>query len=199
MMSGPKAGRKTFVENADVIECRNGTDKSKACDSFATLNTKCLFCDPNHGCADHINTCRYRMISDDTDEDALEQTKKYDKCHPGTLLGGDSCPIELRNEFAKSTSKDEEQAAKAAKAATASLESVETIADNSSSSSNTGGGVIVEEINEVVVSKKKKQSSSDNGNNDDVDEDVDEKNDTTNDEEENNKRRLLLRYRRRLS
>merc|ERR1712157_424527 len=86
---GVKSGRKVHVENAKLVKCHDGHNTNKACESLATFqNVQCLYCG-QHGCADHINTCRYKLASSSDEDDNEDETYiEFDKCKPETLLGG---------------------------------------------------------------------------------------------------------------
>lgn len=89
--SGVKACRKVHVEGAKLVKCHEGRERTPACDGFATLETKCLYCGKN-GCSDHINTCRYEITGTGDGEG-----HQYQKCQPEKLVG--DCPAELESEL----------------------------------------------------------------------------------------------------
>lgn len=86
--TGVKACRKVKVEGSKVVKCHQGQDKFPACESFATLQTDCLYCG-KRGCASKINQCRYKI------EDS--RMERYEKCEPETLVG--HCPDGLLEEL----------------------------------------------------------------------------------------------------
>merc|ERR1712224_241666 len=57
------------------------------------------------GCADHINTCRYKLWDENSsDQDANDANQEnfvtYEKCVPETVTGvGDYCPAGLEEEL----------------------------------------------------------------------------------------------------
>jgi len=87
--TGFKACRKVHVVGAKLVKCREGSGHSNACDDFATLETKCLYCG-KQGCAAYINMCRYKILGE-------EVAEKYTKCQPESLIG--DCPSELEAEL----------------------------------------------------------------------------------------------------
>lgn len=89
--SGVKGCRKVKVEGAKLVKCNDGRANSPACESLATIETKCLYCGKN-GCAAHINMCRYKLL-DGVDLDS----KDYLKCVPETIVG--DCPGKLEAEL----------------------------------------------------------------------------------------------------
>ena len=96
---GVKAGRKIHVEQAEVVTCTAGSIRNRACDSCATfLQIACLACGP-YGCAEHINTCRYQLLSiDDAEKETPSSTRiQYQKCQPDTIAGGNHCPAGLQD------------------------------------------------------------------------------------------------------
>jgi len=102
VFSGVKAGRKVHVEDAKLVKCHDGHETNVACESLATfLNVQCLYCGKN-GCADHINTCRYKLFAPGADENAA-----YEKCQPKSVLG-ENCPTGLEKELRMELSGKEE-------------------------------------------------------------------------------------------
>ena len=89
--SGVKACRKVQVEGSKLVKCHDGHESTLACEGFATLETKCLYCGKN-GCAGYINMCRYKIIGGTDIE-----TNDYLKCEPEKLVG--DCPTELEAEL----------------------------------------------------------------------------------------------------
>jgi len=130
---GVKAGRKVHVENAKLIKCQDGKDTTKACDSLSTFrNVQCLYCGKD-GCADHINTCRYKLWDenqDGNDEDANQENfVTYEKCIPETVTGvGDYCPAGLEEELRMELNGEVQ------------MGEVVVTSSSSSSEENTGGG-----------------------------------------------------------
>jgi hypothetical protein len=102
--SGVKAGRKVHVEGSKIVKCRDGHDRSFACEGFATLETECLYCGKN-GCADHINMCRYKIIGEEKDNDN-DSKGRYEKCQPEQIIG--NCPAEIEKELQLELSGKEE-------------------------------------------------------------------------------------------
>jgi hypothetical protein len=96
--SGVKACRKVHIEGTNLVKCHDGSDHTQACEGFATLETKCLYCGKN-GCASHINQCRYKILGDDDDDgdDGSEKRDEYDKCKPEAIVG--DCPDDLEGEL----------------------------------------------------------------------------------------------------
>lgn len=90
--NGSKACRKVRIEGPKLVKCQNGRDGALACDGFATLETKCVYCGAK-GCSDHINTCRYKII-DDIESDS---NTSYKKCVPEQVVG--NCSDELKTEL----------------------------------------------------------------------------------------------------
>ena len=88
-----KACRKVKVQGAKLVKCHDGSDRTPACEGFATLDTNCVYCGKN-GCADHVNMCRYKIIED---EESSSGKKKYVKCEPESVIG--NCPDELEKEL----------------------------------------------------------------------------------------------------
>lgn len=91
--SGVKACRKVHITGTNVVKCHDGSDRTPACEGFATLETKCLYCGKN-GCATHINQCRYKILGDDDDS---EKKDDYEKCPPEAIIG--DCPADLEGEL----------------------------------------------------------------------------------------------------
>lgn len=98
--NGVKACRKVSVKGSKLVKCHDGHERTVACEGFATLETKCLYCGKN-GCESYINMCRYKIIRDGDSE-----TDKYLKCKPETLVG--DCPAELESELRLELSGKEE-------------------------------------------------------------------------------------------
>merc|ERR1719464_2716265 len=99
--SGVKAGRKVYVERSKLVKCRDGQENTMSCDSFATIETECLYCGRN-GCANYINTCRYKIL-DDKQNDEI----RYKKCQPETVIGT-NCPDGIEEELQLELSGKEE-------------------------------------------------------------------------------------------
>ena len=89
--SGVKACRKVHIEGSKLVKCHDGHESTPACEGFATLETKCLYCGKN-GCATHINMCRYKIIGGGDNE-----AQQYQKCQSEKLVG--DCPDELEAEL----------------------------------------------------------------------------------------------------
>lgn len=96
--SGVKACRKVHIEGSKLVKCHDGHETTVACEGFATLETKCLYCGKN-GCASYINMCRYRIIGGTEIDDYL-------KCQPEKIVG--DCPTELEAELRLELSGKEE-------------------------------------------------------------------------------------------
>jgi hypothetical protein len=93
---GGKACRKAMI-TANSIHCTQGSNAHQACKGYASLNTKCLVCG-FRGCADHINQCRYKLLSGEQED--------YVPCQPETLHG--TCDSQLQQAFEQELSGDEQ-------------------------------------------------------------------------------------------
>jgi len=96
---GVKACRKIHAENVGLVKCHGGTNRKPACDSLATFDkVGCLYCGKD-GCADHINTCRYKLLpaADNNDDN---NNIKFTKCLPESIVGNENiCPVDLQDEL----------------------------------------------------------------------------------------------------
>lgn len=88
---GPKSCRKVHIEDAQFVMCHEGHENSLACDGFATIEAGCLFCG-KMGCEEHVNTCRYKIRTQDGFE-----SDKYLKCKPEQLIG--NCPHDMEEDL----------------------------------------------------------------------------------------------------
>jgi hypothetical protein len=93
---GGKACRKAMI-TAKSIHCTQGSSAHQACQGFASLTTECLVCG-FRGCADHINQCRYKILSGEQED--------YLPCQPGTLHG--TCDSQLQQAFEQELSGEEQ-------------------------------------------------------------------------------------------
>ena len=86
---GPKACRKVAIDVGGTIKCHHGHHNFEACDNFATLDAKCLYCG-YEGCASSINQCRVKLHDSVLGD-------KYRTCQPETVVG--RCPASLHQEL----------------------------------------------------------------------------------------------------
>mmetsp|Transcript_9666 Transcript_9666/g.10847 ORF Transcript_9666/g.10847 Transcript_9666/m.10847 type:complete len:263 (-) Transcript_9666:327-1115(-) len=98
VFSGVKAGRKTHVQGSKLVKCHDGTENAPACEGLTSMETECLYCG-KHGCADHINMCRYKIIDgeDNNDNDNDNNMNQFEKCQPDKIMG--NCPAEMDKEL----------------------------------------------------------------------------------------------------
>lgn len=90
--SGVNACRKARIEGTKLVKCHDGSDHTLACEGLSTFETECLYCG-KHGCGNHINQCRYKLIG----ADKPVEFQQYSICESETLIG--NCPAELEEEL----------------------------------------------------------------------------------------------------
>mmetsp|Transcript_21843 Transcript_21843/g.62241 ORF Transcript_21843/g.62241 Transcript_21843/m.62241 type:complete len:252 (+) Transcript_21843:185-940(+) len=76
--SGPKSCRKARIDaNDGRVECKDGGTRYESCRGSVAIKAKCLVCNGDNSCGEHINVCKY----------SLNNGEKWEICHSNDSFG----------------------------------------------------------------------------------------------------------------